>query len=217
MMTREVDAIRHYFERDAASFDRLYTSSSLRAAVNRALRPSIYRRLELARALCIELGGPDVLDLGCGTARTALALCDAGANSVYGIDVAPAMIDRARVLVDATRHRDRITLVTGDFATWNAPRRWPLVIALGVLEYYQDIAPVLASIASFVDGSFAFTVRRFTPLRGPLRALRYRLAGCPIHFVGRRSIERACLRAGFARVTITDGGAGSYWVVASVV
>jgi predicted TPR repeat methyltransferase len=213
-MTREAESIRDYFERDAAAFDGLYAGAPWRAALNRRLRPSLYRRLELACALRRELDAPDVLDLGCGTGRTAIALCDTGAGSVHGIDFAASMIDRGRSIVDRTNHRDRITLGTADLMTWTPPRRWPLVIALGVLEYYRDPAPVLERIATFVDGAFAFTVRRFTPLRGTLRAIRYRLAGCPIHFATAGSIEQACRRAGFARVEIGDGGAGSYWVVA---
>jgi predicted TPR repeat methyltransferase len=218
-MTDEHAHIRSYFDTGAAAFDRLYTSQSWRGALDRVLRPSVYRRLELAVELYREVGRPDILDLGSGTARTALALCDAGARAVTAIEFAPAMVVQARALVAASPHADRLTLVEADFLTWQPDRRWPLVLALGVFEYFRDLRAVLARVAALVDavdGTLGFTVRRFTALRGPVRAARYRLAGCPIYFATRRSITRACRDAGFAHVDIRDGGAGSYWVVARV-
>jgi predicted TPR repeat methyltransferase len=201
----EGDAIRTYFDREAASFDQLYT----RSPWDRLLRPAVYRRIELAQSLC---GGRDVLDIGCGTGRIAIAMCDAGAKSVTGIDFSPAMIALGRTIAAASHHRDRITLDTGDFTRFETTRTWPLVVALGVFEYFEDLAACVRSVTPFVDDTLAFTVRRFTPLRGTVRAVRYRLAGCPIHFATERAIRNAC-RA-YASVTIDDGGPGSYWVVA---
>jgi predicted TPR repeat methyltransferase len=216
-MTDDRAQIRAYFDTGAAAFDRLYTSRSWRGALDRALRPSVYRRFALALDLWRGVGRPDVLDLGSGTARTALALCDAGARAVTAVEFAPAMVAQARVLVAASPHAHRLNLVEADFLTWQPDRRWPLVIALGVFEYFRDLRAVLArakDLVDEVDGTLAFTVRRFTALRGVVRAVRYRLAGCPIYFATRRSITRACRDAGFAHVEIHDGGAGSYWVVA---
>jgi predicted TPR repeat methyltransferase len=217
-MTDEHAHIRSYFDGGAAAFDRLYTSRSWRGALDRALRPSVYRRLSLALELWRSLDRPEVLDLGSGTARTALALCDAGARQVTAVEFAPAMVAQARALVAASPHGERLTLVEADFLTWQPGRRWPLVIALGVFEYFRDLRAVLARAKDLVaaDGTIAFTVRRFTALRGSVRAVRYRLAGCPIYFATRRSITKACREAGFVHVDIRDGGAGSYWVVARV-
>jgi SAM-dependent methyltransferase len=216
-MSAEHDAVRVYFDRTADDFDRLYAPPTPWAALrDRLLRPSVYRRTAMAQELCRAMGGPDVLDVGCGTARTALALCDAGARSVLAVDFAPVMIERARAIVAATPHAARIELGCADAFAWTPPRRVPLVTALGVVEYFADPRPILARLAAFSSDTVAFSVRRWTPLRAPVRALRYRLAGCPIHFATRHTLERACAASGLRDLTIRDGGAGSYWAVAHV-
>lgn len=153
--------------------------------LDRLLRPAVYRRRELARQLCRDR---DVLDIGCGTARTALALCDAGARSVTGIDFSTEMIDRGRAIVAASPHRDRIALDVADFMQWSPGRTWPLVLALGVFEYFADLRACVAAVAPFVDDTLAFSVRRFTPLRGTVRAAAIACAGA-------RSTSRARARS----------------------
>src|SRR5271154_2039948 len=65
------------------------------------------------RALALDpepVAGKHVLELGCGTARLALRLLDAGAASYTGVDGSPGMLARARErLADP-----RITLIESD-------------------------------------------------------------------------------------------------------
>jgi predicted TPR repeat methyltransferase len=204
-VTSERESVRRYFDREAEAFDALYRGRTW----DRMLRPAVYRRVELARALCRDRA---VLDVGCGTARVAIALCDAGASAVTGIDFSTVMIEQGRSIVDASPYRDRITLDVADFLQFRPNGTWPLVLALGVFEYFEDLSGCVTAVAPLVGETLAFSVRRFTALRGTLRAARYRLAGCPIHFASKRTIEQAC--RGFADVRIESGGAGSYWVEA---
>ncbi len=72
-----------------------------------------------------------VLDFGCGTGRVTAVLLEIGYN-VTGYDISPRMLERARVS-------------TGDNADvkftsdpQDLSGSWPLLVALGVLDYYPD-------------------------------------------------------------------------------
>src|SRR5215211_1133365 len=76
------------FDAAAATWDTEHGPASVRAAEFRA-------RIGYLRALCRSFGRPRVLDLGCATGQTLLHLDDLVACGL-GIDIAPAMIAKAR-------------------------------------------------------------------------------------------------------------------------
>jgi SAM-dependent methyltransferase len=76
-------------------------------------------------ALAGDAGGP-VLELGCGTGRV-LAPCAAAAGGGVGVDVSPAMLERARRRLAAGGLADRVELRLGDMRTVRLDRRFPLV------------------------------------------------------------------------------------------
>ena len=82
--------------------------------------------------------GPGVtpaLDFGCGTGRVTAMLLRQGYR-VTGYDLSPAMLAQAQV---ALGQRPDVTL-TSDSEAIRGP--WPLIVALGVLDYYPDAAPI---------------------------------------------------------------------------
>ena len=62
--------------------------------------------------LAQEMDGP-VLELGCGTGRLLLPLAATGLP-VTGVDVSPALLERARVKLTTIANGDQVTLVEGD-------------------------------------------------------------------------------------------------------
>ncbi|GLW70879.1 SAM-dependent methyltransferase [Kitasatospora phosalacinea] len=80
-------AVAAYWDAAAPAFDREPDHGLLDAATRRAWQ----RRL----ADWLPGEGLDVLDVGCGTGSLALLLAEAG-HRVTGVDLAPAMVDRAR-------------------------------------------------------------------------------------------------------------------------
>jgi len=76
-------------------------------------------------ALAGGAGGP-VLELGCGTGRV-LGPCAAAAGGGVGVDSSPAMLERARGRLAASRLADRVELHLGDMRTIRLDRRFPLV------------------------------------------------------------------------------------------
>ena len=97
-----------------------------------------------------------VLDLGCGTGLAGAAIrpfCD----WLAGMDLSPAMIERAR----GKGIYDR--LATGELSEYlaaNAGAQHHLVLAADVFVYCGDLAPIAAGVAGVLapGGQFAFTV-----------------------------------------------------------
>ncbi|CAA7620847.1 tetratricopeptide repeat protein [Magnetospirillum sp. SS-4] len=114
----------------------------------------------LAEALGRVLGGRTglaVLDAGCGTGLAAAVLRPLAAR-LDGIDLSPAMVDKAR-----QRHLyDRLDV--GELVQALAGRAggYDLVAAADVLVYFGELAPVMAAAHSALrdGGLFAFTVER---------------------------------------------------------
>ena len=113
-----------------------------------AVRPDIAFYVEEANRAG---GGSTVLELGCGTGRLTLPLARAG-HRVIGVDLSPAMLERARTRLAAEPEevRRRVTLLTGDArsADFTPPSTPDLVIApFRVLQHFPSIEDQLRVLA----------------------------------------------------------------------
>ncbi len=140
--------VRHLFDQFSIDYDaRMLGQLSYNA-------PSILR--QLATLLGI---GPDrpraILDLGCGTGLAGMAFEDL-AGELDGVDLSPAMIERAR------DRRIYDTLELGDIETVLAAagRAYDLILAADTLVYLGDLSKVFAGAAKSLlpGGMFLFTV-----------------------------------------------------------
>ncbi len=95
------------------------------------------------RGVCARFDGPiDALDLGCGTGRFFHALTQV--RRLVGIDVSPAMLDRARRPVGGSAAEDT-TLVEGDFLTHEfGANEFDLVYSIGVLAEHSPLDLAIA-------------------------------------------------------------------------
>lgn len=104
---------------------------------------------------------PRVLDLGCGTGLGGAAFRDI-AVWLEGIDLSPGMVGRAR------RRGCYDALSVGELSAALGPRQpsFDLVLAVDVLNYLGDLAPVLAGARQALrpGGRFAFTLERLDTL-----------------------------------------------------
>lgn len=128
-LARQFDAL-------AAGWDADHGPASARA-------PEFAARVRYLRARCRELGRPRVLDLGCATGWTLLALADlVGAG--LGVDVAPAMIERGR----RNARGSPVRFEVGDAVEFCArcPERFDLVLLVGVLAHLPDQRAALAGV-----------------------------------------------------------------------
>jgi SAM-dependent methyltransferase len=78
---------------------------------------------------CARRFGGDVLELGVGTARVAIALAEVGFN-VTGLDLSPAMLERAwqKAASAAPTVAERLTFVQGDMSAFDLGRAFPLIL-----------------------------------------------------------------------------------------
>jgi SAM-dependent methyltransferase len=74
-----------------------------------------------------------VLDFGCGTGRVTAMLLELG-YKVTGYDLSPGMLEQARA---AFGERPDVLFTSDPQALQGA---WPLIVSLGVLDYYPDSA-----------------------------------------------------------------------------
>lgn len=105
-----------------------------------------YRTPEMLAALLRDSGVPGglaVLDLGCGTGLSGLALAPFAAR-LEGVDLSPRMLDaaRARGCYDALHEADLL-----DFLP-RCAGRFGLVAAADVLNYLGDLSGVLPAVAA---------------------------------------------------------------------
>lgn len=86
------------------------------------------------RNLAARTGGP-VLEIGCGTGRVLMPLARAGIR-VTGVDIAPAMLARARAKLAAAGLLDRVRLIEADAQTFTVDDRFRLAfIALNTFMH----------------------------------------------------------------------------------
>lgn len=139
--------VRHLFDQFSADYDaRMLSQLSYRA-------PQILRRL--ADLTMPGRKGLAVLDLGCGTGLSGAAFKDLAAR-LDGIDLSPAMIEKARArgLYDS--------LAVADIEHTLAPvaGRTDLALAADTLVYLGDLEATMRGVARALkpDGFFLFTV-----------------------------------------------------------
>jgi predicted TPR repeat methyltransferase len=145
----EARYVRHLFDQFSIDYDaRMRGQLAYRA-------PEILR--EMAALVLTKQTGLAILDLGCGTGLAGLAFRDMAAR-LDGIDLSPAMIEKARGLsiYDA--------LVVGDIQSGLAAfdRAYDLVLAADTVVYLGDLGPLLLQIATRLSpyGMFLFTVEK---------------------------------------------------------
>ena len=134
--------VRHLFDQFSADYDARMIGQLGYAA------PQILR--DLADLVMPGRRQLAILDLGCGTGLAGAVFKDRAAR-LDGIDLSPAMIEKARArgIYDSLLVRD----------IEDAAGKYDLVIAADTLVYLGDLAPLFRAIAGLLtpDGYFLFT------------------------------------------------------------
>lgn len=145
--------VRALFDRYADRFDQDLVGKLGYAA------PALLREAVDRLAPASELGAPGlrVLDLGCGTGLAGVAFRPLAAH-LAGVDLAPRMIEKARVraLYDELSVGDVVATVAA------APEAWDLLVAADVLVYLGNLTALFEGAAKALRpaGRFAATVER---------------------------------------------------------
>lgn len=126
-MTGHYSMIRQRFDRRARQYARNPITHWIGHSELTALRSMIPTPL--------QPGKNTALDFGCGTGRVTAILLDLG-YYVTGYDISPRMLDQARIAIGANAH------VTFTSNPQELRGSWPLIVSLGVLDYYPDSTPL---------------------------------------------------------------------------
>jgi trans-aconitate 2-methyltransferase len=113
---------------------------------------------------CIsEVPEPLIVEIGCGTGETALAIAAARRDArVVGLDISPANIAAAGTLKAANAAGDRVEFVAADFMTWPCPHA-DLLFCQSVLHLIEaDTFQLVQRLAWAIKagGVLAFTMPR---------------------------------------------------------
>lgn len=217
---QKTSEVKTYFTDRARLFDALYEGeTAFSRGFNRLFRRPMLERYVLTLEGIGSPAGKRILDVGCGSGRYAIELVRAGAE-VTGVDFSEEMIRMAEARIAEAGVKDRVRLVAGDFITWSegqmpkagARRPFDIAFAMGVLDYVEDAPGFVARMAQLAD-SVIISFPRPTPVRMPLRKLRYALRNCPVHFYRRPALEEMYRRAGLGRLTVKPLGGAGYWVM----
>jgi predicted TPR repeat methyltransferase len=140
--------VRHLFDQFSADYD------------SRMLEQLAYCAPSVLRQLGALIGiGPHrhyaILDLGCGTGLAGMAFKDI-AGELYGVDLSPAMIERAR----DRQIYDGLEVGDVESALALPSRGYDLIIAADTLVYLGDLTCIFAGVANSLlpGGLFLFTV-----------------------------------------------------------
>jgi predicted TPR repeat methyltransferase len=125
-MTQQT-TIRQQFDRHAETYGRNPLTQWIGRSEQAAMRQLI--------PLAAQPGITPALDFGCGTGRLTAVLLDLGYR-VTGYDLSPAIIAKATARFEG---HPNLTLTTDSHVIQGT---WPLITALGILDYYADPLPL---------------------------------------------------------------------------
>ena len=195
--------VRNFFERTATSFDRLYGESpSIVRWVNRTVRRSLYERSRIALDEVRRLGNPTVLDIGTGSGVNALAMLEAGARFVLGLDFSESMLKLARDRAAEANVADQCQFISAEFMSWEIDQVFDLCTALGVLDYIAEGQAFVTKAMRLTRGSVVMSCPGRDFIRRPIRWARYAIRGCPLYFYDSDEVTAWVKAAGAAEVEI---------------
>jgi SAM-dependent methyltransferase len=210
---QQTEKVQTYFTDRARLFDALYEEDDAASrAFNRVFRRPMFQRYVFTLEGLGRLDGRRILDVGCGSGRYSVELAMAGAE-VLGIDFSEEMLLMANERAAEAEVSDRVEFLAGDFIDWAEKdnERYDVAFAMGVLDYVDDAPAFIRMMASSADEVIA-SFPSPTPVRMPLRKLRYKVRGCPVYFYWKGEIERMFKDAGLRNLDIRRLGFGGYWV-----
>lgn len=213
MKTTEV--VRGYFDRQARRFDAIYESNKpvSQQVVDRIFRNVVVKRFELITNLAPMVGPWSVLDVGCGPGRYAIALAQAGAARVVGVDAAAAMIDIARSEADRVKVGERCEFVTAAFNEFSTDEMFDVIVATGYFDYLSDPELHLSRMIKRCRGRIFASIPKKWELRVPIRVARFAYERGFVRFYSHSQLDQLIASTGIDRNRVSVIDLGRDWIL----
>ena len=134
-------SVQEYFEEIARKFDSYYrkdadTGGLIGKAIHAVFRrPGMVRRFEATFSFLGDLGGKNILDVGCGSGIYSIEIARRGGRAT-GVDVSPGMIALAGENAVSAGCADRCSFIVKDLQDLEpAEGLYDAVIAIGLFDY----------------------------------------------------------------------------------
>jgi SAM-dependent methyltransferase len=207
-------SVKTYFERTADNFDALYENRhNWSYLFNQVFRKGLFQRIEKTTETFTGMEDFSVLDVGCGSGRNSALFADEGARRVVGIDFSAPMLELAREYARAKHVADLCEFIQADFLEYPFQETFDVVVALGVFDYIADPVLVLKRMTELANDKVVASFPGVSPIRAPLRKLRYALRGCPVYFYTGTRLRQICHEAGLANFRIDKLASSGYMLV----
>jgi ubiquinone/menaquinone biosynthesis C-methylase UbiE len=207
-------SVKTYFERTADDFDALYENRhNLSYRFNQLFRKALFQRIEKTTESFEGMEDFTVLDVGCGSGRNSALFAEQGARRVVGIDFSAPMLELARDYTRAKHVADKCEFIQADFLEYPFKETFDVVVALGVFDYVVDPVRVLSRMAELANEKVVASFPGVSPVRAPLRKMRYALRGCPVYFYTGARLRQICHDAGLSSFRIDKLASSGYMVV----
>jgi SAM-dependent methyltransferase len=180
-------AIRNCFDQHAVR----YTRNPITRWVGQSELAALRQLIPLAP----QPGATPVLDFGCGAGRLTNLLLEKGYR-VTGYDLSAGMLAQARLMVGSN---PQVTFTTDSQAIQTL---WPLIVSLGILDYYPDTTPLWQEWSRLLapDGQLVVTAPNAASPLARLYTLFSRFT-CPAYAA---SAPRLAEAAGQADLIVTE-------------
>ena len=210
-------SVKTYFERTADNFDALYENRrNLSYRFNQLFRKGLFQRIEKTTNAFAGMQDFTVLDVGCGSGRNSALFAEKGARRVVGIDFSAPMLDLAREYTRAKSVADRCEFIQADFLEHPFYETFDVVVALGVFDYVADPVRVLKRMSELAHKKVVASFPGVSPVRAPLRKMRYALRGCPVYFYTGTKLRQICHDAGLENFRIEKLASSGYMLVGNI-
>ena len=183
--------VREFFDRQAGHFPEVGGTPAglLRCVSNALFRRSLKLRFDRVFERMGPLQGCRVLDVGCGSGSYAVHAASAGAAHVVGVDFAPAMIRLATTRAEKAGVADRCHFQAADVLAFQPSEAFDFVVAMGVMDYIADPAPMIAKVIRLTNRTAFFSFPKSAGILALQRRVRYRRK-CPLYMYSRDELER---------------------------
>lgn len=205
--------VKEYFDRAADDFDAIYGGKGLLGLwIDRHFRRDMYERYRLTFETCGDIKGKTALDIGCGSGRYSVEFAERGAGQVVGLDFAPNMVKLARQHAGQHRVKDRCQFIVGEFMQTEFDQRFDICMAIGVFDYVAQPRPFLEKMRSLSNEWLIMSFPSKSPIRTPIRKVRYWFKRCPVYFYDHVAIESLVDGLGEVRIIKIPGQGMDYFV-----